>query len=319
MNLILTSTCNKNCSFCFAKDKGKKEEMPLEEAKALIRKISIPGVVKLLGGEPTLYSYLPELLRWLEDEKVDSMMISNFLKITDETKEALISIQNKRDFNFLLNTSEMTESQTEKVKNNIDTCVVKKVVAIGFTIDVKRSFESYEKIIDDFLTDSRTKDKINSIRLSVPFPSAGNHSGFYLYKKYEYIDYIIKLIKYANKYDLRCNIDCGLFPCMFRNKEDELYVRRHLINFDNRQMGCTGLALDVYTGGKSIMCYPANYINADSNEHDSFDSVNAELDAKKDFYTNLKRPDECIDCSFFESGECAGPCLGFIKPNKQEE
>ena len=81
VNLSITNACNRRCAYCFQKDwyLSKKtnaftdesvREMPLEEFEKLCTWVGKRNkTLKLLGGEPLLYSKLPELLDIAEKAK----------------------------------------------------------------------------------------------------------------------------------------------------------------------------------------------------------------------------------------------------------
>lgn len=314
MNLITTSICNKNCSFCFASNKDKKEEIPLEEIKEIISKADERENIKLLGGEPTLYSELEGLLDFLLTVPNPATIISNFLIYKEETKELIKKfVEEKENVSFLLNVSELTEKQFEVVNENIKYITKENSISLGFTLDLKRKVKEYKKTIKDFCSSS--KEKISSIRVSVPFPNFSNGNfedrTFYLYKNYEYTDMIEELVRYGLTLDLFTTIDCGLFPCMIRDKRQEDYLMQRVKGLE---LGCKGGAFDIFSKKKASLCYPGNKIEVDLEKHKELNSAFEELLLKKKYQYALreKLPQECLDCEHLNK-KCHGPCLGFME------
>lgn len=314
MNLIITSICNKNCSFCFASNKDKKEEMSLDEIKEIVTKLRPHEDIKLIGGEPTLYDNIEQLLDFLENVPNHVTIISNFLIYKENTRDAIKKfVEKRRDVTFLLNVSELTDKQFETVINNINYITDNKSVCLGFTIDITRDVEEYEKTIKNIF--DSTENKVSSLRVSVPFPnfSNGNYkeNSFYLYGDFRYADMMEELIKFGLTLDLFTSIDCGIFPCMLRDERQEKYLKERVKDFN---LGCRGGAFDVFSKKKASLCYPGNFIEVNLEKHDNADSAFEELLLKKRYQYAIKDnlPKECTTCKYLNN-KCEGPCLGFVK------
>ena len=309
MNLIITSTCNKKCSFCFAEGKGEQKELSLEDIISIIKKSSRNEDIKLLGGEPTLHSDFAEILNYCKNIKNNVLLISNFFIKKDEVKNAIIEFQNSKELRFLINVAELTQNQYELVSDNIKNLIKNKEVSLGYTLDRNRDFDSYKVWLEKFMIDVR--DKVKNIRVSVPFPNfkQGEEKKFYLYNEYYFTDLIEKFIRWADQYDLPVSIDCGLFPCMFRDEEQKQFFFRKI---GDLKLGCTGGAFDIFNQKIASLCYPGKDICVDISDHDSLDTAFNELLIKKQYYYAAKNnlPKECKDCKFLNK-ECAGPCIGF--------
>ncbi|PKM91737.1 hypothetical protein CVU82_00840 [Candidatus Falkowbacteria bacterium HGW-Falkowbacteria-1] len=92
--LVVTYACNNKCNFCYAQSMLKKfiegEElvhMPLEFAYQIVSELKSLGVNRfhLIGGEPTVYPYLLDLVRFIkQDPRVYVAIVTNGRKIGDE-------------------------------------------------------------------------------------------------------------------------------------------------------------------------------------------------------------------------------------------
>jgi len=83
--LEVTRRCNLNCSFCFAA--GGMAEPSLEELKTAVDTILGAGkpLIQLSGGEPSLRSDLPELIRYIRGKGVDYVQLnSNGLRLAGD-------------------------------------------------------------------------------------------------------------------------------------------------------------------------------------------------------------------------------------------
>ena len=310
MNLILTTTCNKNCSFCFAKDKGN-SKLTLENIKEIVSKTPPNESIKLIGGEPTLHDEFGEILDYLLTIPHPVLLISNFLIYKQHVKDAIINFQKKKKMSFLLNVSEMTERQYQVVINNINEIIDKNnlSLSLGFTLDDTREWENdYKLMLERF---KKELDVKFIIRTSVPFPNykEGEEKHFYLYHNYKLIDILVDLIKWANRNDTKVSIDCGLFPCMMKDKETKEFIKNWVQDLN---WGCTGGAFDVFATNYASLCYPGKDINVDLSKHKTTETAFNELMLKKRTHYNFDGlPVECQQCEYLHK-ECAGPCLGFV-------
>lgn len=309
MNLILTTTCNKNCSFCFANGKADKNQFDLEKLKDIIS-LNPQEVVKLLGGEPTLYENFVPLMEYLQGVPNVILLISNFLIYKPEVKKAIIDFQKIKPLSFLLNAAETTEKQFETMVKNMKEITLDKSVSLGFTFDDTRDFESYRVWLDRFLSDEEINRKVTQIRISAPFPADGHKDDFTHFHNYKLGDLFVKFVKYSLLHDKVITTDCGIFPCMFRTIEDEEYVTK----WAKSKIGCHGLALDLFPDGNSSLCYPRKDIKVDIKRHNLItETIANELVSKKEIIkmNNDFLPKDCISCEHTE--RCNGPCLGFCK------
>ena len=86
--LTINRACNFRCLWCYAENTEylKQDDMPIDLAKSLVDFVKSLGVkgVLLIGGEPTCYPYLFELLKYLKDNNMKSMLVTNGYKFYDK-------------------------------------------------------------------------------------------------------------------------------------------------------------------------------------------------------------------------------------------
>jgi len=86
--LTLNRDCNMRCKWCYAQDTGfhESQSMKLEDAyKAIdiIAELEIESVA-ILGGEPTIYEHLFEVLEYCKSKNIGSILITNGLRLSDK-------------------------------------------------------------------------------------------------------------------------------------------------------------------------------------------------------------------------------------------
>lgn len=59
--------CNNNCAHCVVADKRFAQDASFEDLKRLISTVPEEYAIQITGGEPTIYSYLPDLLKYCHE------------------------------------------------------------------------------------------------------------------------------------------------------------------------------------------------------------------------------------------------------------
>lgn len=85
-DLKLGFRCNNNCKHCVVADKRKTEDLSKEEVFNMMKEIPDPlnTSIQITGGEPTLYDYLPELLKESKERGLFTLIQSNGTGFADE-------------------------------------------------------------------------------------------------------------------------------------------------------------------------------------------------------------------------------------------
>ena len=92
VNYHLWEPCNMRCKFCFATFQDVKHSilpkghLPKEQAIEVVLQLADIGFEKITfaGGEPTLCSWLPELIATAKDAGLTTMIVSNGSKLSDK-------------------------------------------------------------------------------------------------------------------------------------------------------------------------------------------------------------------------------------------
>lgn len=87
MEIEFSRICNFRCSYCYVDEKIEcRNELSKEEIKDVIRQAKALGARKIiiLGGEPSIYPHLVEMLRFISEEGLKIEMFTNGSGITQE-------------------------------------------------------------------------------------------------------------------------------------------------------------------------------------------------------------------------------------------
>lgn len=323
-NFILTSKCSKNCNFCFAKTfKNSKEEFDFELLKSLIKEMPKNEPVRLLGGEPTDYSYFKELMLFIKEEHRHCLLISNFL-FDKDILQFLIDYKSTPEFNlgFLINSSYLLENKknADKFIENYNSIYsvsrdmgTEESLACGITIEPdKFSVEYYLEYID-FLV--KNLIKVEQIRLSLAFPDSNDNKEEWRKKvlnNKKIGKYFLHLTKKCIEKGIAPLSDCILLPCFFETKEELKYIRRFYKEFKSICVSTNVIGpTDLLPDGTAIFCFPtlnSIFTNYNKENINNISSNLTQLYLEKE--KNINLPEECKKCNFLKTNSCHGPCIG---------
>jgi len=107
-NLIITTGCNLNCEYCFARETSRgfkpgKREMKMSSLDGILKFLKKSGIdeLRLLGGEPSLHSQFLSIIRYGLENGFNIRIFSNGL-MNEELLSEINSLQNHR-LSFIIN------------------------------------------------------------------------------------------------------------------------------------------------------------------------------------------------------------------------
>lgn len=86
IHINLTERCNLKCNTCFANHENLNPDTTIDEVKEWIRPyihLKKKPMVVIIGGEPTLNSDLPQIIRWLSENKFNTRLSTNGIMLQD--------------------------------------------------------------------------------------------------------------------------------------------------------------------------------------------------------------------------------------------
>ena len=163
-NIFLTDKCNLNCSYCFASEfvNSTSSVISIENFLKIVQFLKKDGCSELglIGGEPTLYPYLTDVLDVLKHEDL-------FTKITLFTNgleiDNFVNYLTHEKFNLLVNVNSPQNlgSRYEKLSKNIELLKSKNInFVLGINI--------YEENMDySYIFDLLKKTECSQLRFSM--------------------------------------------------------------------------------------------------------------------------------------------------------
>lgn len=322
VNVHLTDHCNQNCPFCFAREEmtaATKKEMQLKSFRFLVKKLKKGGVMKInfLGGEPTLNSQFPEILKYAYKNFFMIRIYTNGV-FSEKVKKALLSFAPRLYLVVNINTPGFlfNKKTRQLVLENVSLLSPK----MPITLSVVSSFMGTEtRSLIDMMDDELIR-KV-SIKLSFMTPIAGDKNFMDITDFPRVGDNLRKVIEYLEKKGPPKGFRFNRFfrPCMFSKKQRNFLQQRGL-EFITKNVDChaeedgSSCESHVTSGLSTFKCYPLSTIdNFKFKRTSSFTEVKNRYDKLQNRYKKELVLPYCRSCPFFgfEKGKCSGPCVGF--------
>ena len=153
--LTLNRACNLRCKWCYAKSThfNCADDITLEMAKQIVdicKDLNINRIA-LIGGEPTLYPQLPQIIEYIKSNNMGCGIITNGVKLEDKAYLQELMDVGVKSFSISLKGENKTAFKQvtgfdcyEKVKKGITNCIEN-------NIDVSVSMVLTEENIETFL------------------------------------------------------------------------------------------------------------------------------------------------------------------------
>lgn len=300
-NLIITTSCNLKCAYCFAVDMIAEEKGQLMDWPMFISlldwidKGSRPDLsIHLMGGEPTLNPLLHAMLVELERRSRKVLIFSNATLPIDE---AVIEESQKNQVGWVVNAnipSLYTKQQRQIFENNLE--------RLGPCASLNVTFfsadESYDYVFEYF--DRYDVKPILKVGISVP--TYGKTNTYISSQLFEPIKMKLEpFFAKAQAKNISIVTECGVPACLFK----DLVMRYPGLLRDDMISHC-GSRLDIAPDGSVINCLPLSKIG-----RTSYSRFSNYAEASRWFHDFLAPyrslagcSEQCLDCEELSSGTC---------------
>ncbi len=317
-NLFVSSKCERNCSFCFAK-KGPWDAsyhahgMTLDEVKKFVdlKTGSNMREMGLMGGEPLYNPELKSIIEILWDKGYTPKIFTGIsCDISDDILN--LEIPPYKRLRFVANLGP-EDSYTEKQLKVMKTFFTKFSEHISLAHTILKIDEDLSYLIDYV----KKYKLLPIIRLGLALPVADGSNDFV--NKSDYRAFALKLIdfvEFAAEEGIIIGLDCGFVACMFTIEEiGKLQFRGIEFVF------CCKPVIDVGPKLISWYCFP---LAADTkiglNGNDRLDYLENYFSG----YSKEKREklgvgifEKCSSCDYLTMGLCNGGCLALLINEKK--
>lgn len=255
MNLCITNLCNRRCEYCFQKDwflansKEEFQEMSLETIEEIFKWYQNNNL-KILGGEPLLYSKLDELFELAKKYNKKINVISNISINENKFKDIIDKYINDPIVSFLINT-DYPKHQEDIFFTNLQYLVKNK--KLGFSLsttllpDKNKIKESQNRLVKILKNIKFARENI-SIRISPCEPS-----NFLKYNSYNYTIDIYNLYLKLNRIRPNINIhfDCPVNACEINYN---FFIEKNCHIFFNTDTCFNEMPFDILPDKSAIWC-----------------------------------------------------------------
>lgn len=285
MNLILTSRCNKNCGYCFAKDIGL-EDMSLEQVEKTLD--DHEGMtLRMLGGEPTMHPQFRDMLLMAVRKERHVHVFSNLL-FDDSVRESIQEAGDHTVVRVLANATCLNcqPGRLEKWLANWNALVGRvTIMRPGLTLVPGKDYVSY---LDMLLGKIKTPD----VRVSLAMPTRDEHLG-----DTRIGDQLLKLKEVCERHGSTMTLDCMVYPCMFREPHPELTRTK-----------CEQIPADIFADFSVSYCFPTRKKLTTSYGPGMLDELRKLYD---ELMAETMLPVKCMTCGHLRK-TCNGPCMGHV-------
>ncbi|NIR47807.1 radical SAM protein [candidate division KSB1 bacterium] len=319
-NILLTTVCNRACSYCFAKEKMTQkphQEMSMENVEkviAFLKRSNLP-VFRMMGGEPTLHSRFPEIVMKVLEEGFRIDLLSNALWNKDHA--ILFENISPEYLNFLLNIdhpSTYSKQQWTRIGENLARLKDRKENSLSFNI-----FENPPRA--DYVFELATRYEINSIRLSFSMPIIGPIRNAYLeLEEYPLLaQWVIDFAKKGESLNLKVGLDNTVPLCMFTKEQIGELVLLGTVDPQKNFQCCP--VVDIGPDLSIWRCFGTSEIfNAHLDDFNTLEEAWEYFEEKFDKYQYKLFPlPECNGCKYANNGKCQGGCIGYTILRMRDE
>jgi len=304
-NLLITSKCNRKCSFCFARQRLTSDTENSNISRENIRKVmafnkaSGTDQLRLLGGEPSVHPEFLEIVDEAISEKVHVHVFTNGMFPAHIT-EHLAGLPDEA-ISFLCNISPQARDSEKQVKNR-DYAL--KQLGPKMTLGITLTSPDFEY---DYLIDIIKKYNLRKhIRVGIAQPIVGQENEYLHPDSYKDIGgSIIKMATACVANDILIGFDCGMTLCMFSEEE--------LGQLQTRTEGFKSLCTPILDIGLDLSiwsCFPlSDILNTHLDQFNTRAEINCFYEKTLAPYRNLGCKMECLRCDFKRRGQCFGGCL----------
>ncbi len=291
MNIILTTRCNRSCSFCFAKDTYA-PDMSLENVQKVLdfQKINEIHTFRILGGEPTLHPQFVQIVELARSQGFSLFMMSNCIMSKD-----IVDYLSTIEIEILCNISpQATDSPKAVAKRTYALATLQQKIVLGITVTQPAvNFHTLIDTINEF-------NLYRCIRVGIAQPICTYvASNIFLHP----LNYnaagaaIAHMSNVCADLDIHVAIDCGFVLCMFPDRG----------NVNTSLLHCNPV-LDVDPQLNVFYCFPLSaHTNVPLSDYTTIEELTSFFTVLHVQNKQLPFIDECETCE--DVDKCTRGCL----------
>lgn len=317
LGLILSYRCNQSCNYCkyHTLEKVFPNDMNIELFNKFLDWMEKAGLssFRVLGGEPTQYPYLKDMIAICKKRKFQfSQFFSNLL-----FDESVVKYFDKWVFNEIV-AHYPPANLYNKNEYGLFISNLKMLISAGYNINVAymltTPYEDFRYLIELVKT-----CRVKKVTLGFTYPGYSDKSIYVpIEEMVNFNDMIVNIVKQLLLLKVKSAIYPALPLCMFKEEE-----RRYLIRNTNLRGLCFGggfLLLCRINPDLSVFFCPASYQKADKSLLE-FRDLDELYEYWVPYIERLRWApllESCNTCKYFKNKYCQGGCLSY-KVNQKKE
>jgi hypothetical protein len=309
-NILLTSECNRRCSFCFAKDKlGNCEDM-MSLSNAIVvmdfLKQSKYPFFRVMGGEPTLHPQFIEIITLALEKGFYIDVLSN--ATWGEMLNTFFMNISPLRLRFLLNIGpegEYTSTQYKTILENLAQVSRRFDITLSFTIAEKNP--SYF-----FLLELVKKYSIHSVRVSHALPIDSLSNAYLPIEDYRPVaSTIMSIASELSAIGAHMILDNAILPCMFSLENIGSLIVSGSLDLTHNLV-CKPI-IDIGPDLRTWSCFClSQHRNRSLGDFCSLEDAYSYYREELEKYRNESYTfDACAECIFRKNWGCQGGCIVF--------
>jgi len=330
MNLLLTTTCNRRCEYCFAAEYVERDAEDLQEDERFISLrhfveaidffvASNERRVSLLGGEPTLHPLFNNFVRYILKRNLDVQVFTNGIMPEAACEElAARIIPDRVAFTVNINPPSLRTTREDALVRNF-LASLGPACTPGININ-KPGLDL------DFVIEHIEEFKLRRVvRVGISHPTRNRETRHLQIEEYpSVLKQVVHFARRLEEKEIQISLDCGFPLCLFTDEDLGLLARNSPAR---KQISSCQSAIDIGVDGTAWKCFPLQSLGAVpihrfANVQELFQFFGA--------LERQSRPDrpggifsECQECVFQRRNQCGSGCQGYSlfgskdKPSKE--
>ncbi len=312
-NILLTTTCNRRCPYCFAVDamaEFEKQKIDFNDLVGYADMIVSSGrlYTGVLGGEPTLHPEFADMVLYLVARGIQVNVFTNGIcsdKLMDEIAQRFPGRSNVQ---FTVNVN-FPEIETAENQRRQDLFIRRFASQVDLGVNIFRPDLDPIMLRD---VAERTGLKDSRFRIGLAEPIIGEKNAFLGIDAYKTVaEKLVHLAEAVFPRGIKISFDCGFPLCSFT---DEQLGRLRRCTADTKFV-CS-CATDLAPGRKAWSCFPmAKFSLVQLEPHADLHELERQFLDRIKQLRSQRQPgvfEACADCAYRRHGACQGGCIAHV-------
>jgi len=315
-NLMLTEYCNLRCSYCFAREKIKRQmkEVSLKNVLKYITFLKESNIDEccFCGGEPTLHSRFAQIVKLSLESNMGIALFTNGTWSPQVTGTLAKIPRTKLGILLNVNRPSYYNRHIWRILNN----------NLDFLKDyyegqdgLRLSLNIFEKDFEyEYILDLAKRYNVKVIRFATCVPIFGGENKFIHFEdRKNFGSSIIEFVRAAKEANIFTRPDCGLVPCTFTSEQIAELIENNNLSEEENVDSFRRICVPVIDIGTDLMvwrCFPTSgIIKIHLSYFNNFQEIRQYFDKVYENCLSIFPSQECYLCNWAITKQCRGGCL----------